>query len=366
MPTEAEYQIALTLTPQIGCVAAKTLVQHFGNATDIYKAKKSTLATIEGIGTVRADSIKSFSDFERCEAELKYVQQHDIRTLFLQDPGYPRRLLNCYDSPTLLYYKGDADLNASKIAAVIGTRKNSEYGKQCVVEMMEALAAYDVLILSGLAFGIDTLAHREALKNKLPTVGVLAHGMHTIYPPENKKLSQQMLAEHGGLLTEFMSGEQPDKHNFPTRNRNVAGMADVTIVIETDIKGGSMITAELANNYNRDVLAFPGRTSDAKSRGCNHLIKTNKAALVGCGQDVLEFMNWLPATTKPKVQRSLFVDLNDGEQVIFDLLNAVEQMHIDELNLSSQLSSSAVASALLTLELQGVVQSLPGKLYKLA
>jgi len=256
-------------------------------------------------------------------------------------------------------------LNASKIAAVIGTRKNSDYGKQCVVEMMEALAAYEVLILSGLAFGVDTLAHREALKQQLPTIGVLAHGLQTIYPPENRKLAKQMLEENGGLLTEFMSGEQPDKHNFPTRNRIVAGMADVTIVIETDVKGGSMITAELANNYNRDVLAFPGKATDAKSRGCNHLIKTNKAALVTSGQDVLEFMNWLPLNEKPKLQRSLFIELTPDEQTIFDMLNGKEQVHIDEINFNSKLSSSAVASALLTLELQGVVVSFPGKWYKL-
>jgi DNA processing protein len=364
MPTELEYQIALTLTPQIGCVAAKTLAQHFGNATDIYKAKVSTLSKIDGIGTVRAESIKSFEDFSLCEQEISFVHKHGITPLFLLDEKYPKRLLNCYDSPTVLYYKGDADLNASKIAAVIGTRKNSEYGKQCVVEMMEALAAYDVLILSGLAFGVDTLAHREALKQQLPTVGVLAHGLQTIYPPENSKMAKQMLSENGGLLTEFMSGTPPDKHNFPTRNRIVAGMADVTIVVETDVKGGSMITAELANNYNRDVLAFPGKATDAKSRGCNHLIKTNKAALVTNGQDVLEFMNWLPVHEKPKLQRSLFIELTPEEQIIFDLLNGKEQVHIDEINFNSKLSSSSVASALLTLELQGVVVSLPGKMYR--
>jgi DNA processing protein len=304
MPTELEHQIALTITPQIGCVAAKTLAQHFGNATDIFKARKSLLSKIEGIGPVRAESIKAFHDFSLCESEAAFMEKHQVQPLFLTDSNYPQRLLNCYDSPTLLYYKGEADLNHSRIAAIIGTRSNSDYGKQCVAEMMEALREHDVLILSGLAFGIDTLAHREALQQQLPTVGVLAHGLHTIYPQENRKLARQMLEANGGLLTEFMSGTAPDKHNFPTRNRIVAGLADVTIVVETDIKGGSMITAELANNYNRDVLAFPGKATDAKSRGCNHLIKTNKAALVTNGQDVLEFMNWLPTCEKPKVQRS--------------------------------------------------------------
>jgi DNA processing protein len=364
MPTEAEYQVALTLSPHIGCVAAKTLVQHFGNATDIFKAKASTLARIDGIGPVRADSIKSFNDFALCEQELQFAQKHGVQLLFLTDARYPRRLLNCYDSPTLLYYKGEADLNASRTAAIVGTRRNSEYGKHCVTELLAALAPHNVLILSGLAFGVDTLAHREALKQALPTVGVLAHGLHTVYPPENKGLARQMLEAGGGLLTECMSGTAPDKHNFPTRNRIVAGMADVTIVVETDVKGGSMITAELANNYNRDVLAYPGKATDTKSRGCNHLIKTNKAALITSGQDVLEFMNWLPAKEKPTQQRSLFIELSPDEQVIFDLLNGHDALHIDEINLRSQLSASAAAAALLTLELQGVVASLPGKLYK--
>lgn len=364
MPTELEYQIALTLTPQIGCVAAKTLAQHFGSATEIFNAKKQILSKIDGIGTVRAESIKSFSDFSLVESEVAFINKHQIQPLFITDEHYPQRLLNCFDSPTLLFYKGNANLNASHIAAVIGTRRNSDYGKQCVAELMTALATHDVLIVSGLAFGVDTLAHREAVKNSLPTIGVLAHGLQTIYPPENKKLAKQMIEEGGGLLTEFMSGTPPDKHNFPTRNRIAAGMADVTIVVETDIKGGSMITAELANNYNRDVLAYPGKATDDKSRGCNHLIKTNKAALITNGQDVLEFMNWLPMKEKPKVQRSLFIELSSDEKVIFDILNSSDGVHIDEINLRSQLTSSAAAAALLTLELQGVVASLPGKMYK--
>ncbi|QGW29273.1 DNA-processing protein DprA [Phnomibacter ginsenosidimutans] len=364
MPTELEYRIALTQVPQIGCVAAKTLLQHFGNATDIFKAKKSMLSAIDGIGTVRAESIKQYTDFELCSSEVAFIEKHHIQPLCLLDEAYPKRLLNCYDSPTMLYYKGEANLNQSRIVSIIGTRKNSDYGKHCVQELMESLAAHEVLIVSGLAFGIDTLAHRDALKHKLPTVAVLAHGLQTIYPAENKKLAKQMLEEGGGILTEFMSGTGPDKHNFPTRNRIVAGMADATIVVETDVKGGSMITAELANNYNRDVLAYPGKITDSRSRGCNHLIKTNKAALITSGQDVLEMMNWLPQEKKAPAQRSLFIELSADERILYDLLQP-SPLHIDEINLRSQLSASAVATALLTLELQGVVASLPGKMYKL-
>lgn len=365
MHTELLYQIALARTPHIGCVVAKTLLEQYGSAGQIFKEKQSFLARQEGIGPVRAKSIKSFSDFDACEKEIAFLEKHGITALYLTHPQYPKRLLHCYDSPTLLFYKGTADLNASKTAAVIGTRNNTAYGRDCVQELIAELAAHQVLIISGLAFGIDTLAHRDALKYGLPTVGVLAHGLQTIYPQENRGLARQILSSGGGLLTEFMSGAKPDKHHFPTRNRVVAGMADVTVVVETDIKGGSMITAELANNYHRDVVAFPGKASDEKSRGCNQLIKNHKAALVTGGKDVLSFMNWLPAQEKPKVQRSLFIELNPDEKKIFDLLNGTEGLHIDEINLRSQLTSSAAAAALLTLELQGVVASLPGKMYKL-
>jgi DNA processing protein len=217
-----------------------------------------------------------------------------------------------------------------------------------------------------MAFGVDTQAHKACVRHNLPTVGVLAHGLDTLYPPENAKLARNMLEQGGGLITEFPSGTKPDKHNFPTRNRVVAGLCDATIVVETDIKGGSMITAELAIGYNRDVFAFPGKVTDSKSRGCNWLIRQNKAALISNGEELLEAMNWLPQPEKkPKVQRSLFIELSPQEKVVFDLLNANEHLHIDELNFKSGLNASAAAAALLSLELQGVVLRLPGKLYKI-
>lgn len=367
MPTELLYQLALTRVPQIGCVAAKALAEQFGSAESIFKAKEQSLGKLEGIGPVRAASIKGFSNFGACEKEQEFIEQYKIKPLFLTDKDYPKRLLNCYDSPTLLFYKGDADLNASRIISVIGTRVNTDYGKNLTEKIIAGLAAENITIVSGLAFGIDTLAHKAAIKNKLPTVGVLAHGLDTIYPPENAGLARQMIKQGGGLLTEFWSGSLPDKYNFPTRNRIVAGMADATLVIETDIKGGSMITAELAANYNRDVLALPGKTTDSKSKGCNHLIRQNKAALVTNAEDVLEAMNWLPLPEKKvKLQRTLFIELSTEEKIIVDLLNSREQMHIDELYLKSGLNSSSASGALLSLELQGLVQSLPGKMYTLA
>jgi DNA processing protein len=367
MNSELLYQLALTEVPQIGCVHAKILAQEFGSAEKIFKAKQQVLEKIEGIGEVRAKSIKSFHDFSKAEEEIGFIEKYKIKPLFITDKNYPQRLLNCYDSPTLLFYKGDADLNASKIAAIIGTRNHTEYGKQVTEKLIKDLAAQNVVVVSGMAFGIDAVAHKAAIKNNLVTVGVLAHGLDQIYPPEHTHLAKDMLKHGGGLITEFRSKTKPDKHNFPTRNRIVAGMADATIVIETGIKGGSMITAELANGYNKDVFAVPGKVNDNKSAGCNFLIKSNKAILLTDAQELVEVMGWEERSRKSEVrkQKEIFIELSNDERMIVNILKEKEQVHIDELNLRSGISSSAMAAAILNLELQGVVSTLPGKLYKL-
>ena len=365
MPSDLLYQIALTLVPNIGDVHAKALVNIYGNAEAIFKAKKKELDIIEGIGTVRARSIKDFTDFSSSEAEIKFIEKYKIVPLFITDENYPKRLLNCYDSPALLYYRGSADLNTSKIISVVGTRNNSDYGKMVCEKFIEELQSENVIVVSGLAFGIDTIAHRAALKNNLQTVAVLAHGLDRIYPPQNKTLAKQITGQ-GGLLTEFISNTNPDKQNFPKRNRIVAGICDAVVVIESSKKGGSLITAELGNGYNKDVFAIPGRTSDLKSEGCNYLIKNNKAALINSTEDFLEMMNWksIPKPTAKK-QRELFIELTPEEKIVVDILQQQESIQIDELYFKSGLSSSAVATALLMLEMQNIVLSLPGKVYKL-
>ncbi len=364
MSAELLYQIALTLVPNIGCVHAKTLIESFGTAENIFKAKKKDLSAVENIGLVKATSIKSFEDFKLAEDELKFIEKYKIQTLFITDKNYPQRLLNCYDSPTLLYYRGNADLNASKIISIIGTRNNTDYGKQSTEKLVSNLKDVNVLVVSGLAFGIDAIAHKSALQNELETVAVLAHGLHTIYPLQHKTLAKEILQD-GGLLTEFRNGTKPDKFNFPQRNRIVAGMADATIVIETAIKGGSMITAELANNYNRDVFALPGRTTDTKSAGCNYLIQNNKAILFTDTKEMLESLGWQSKKINKKQQKELFIELSDDEKIIINLLKEKEASHIDEINIKSNLSSSSVAAAILNLELQNVITGLPGKMYKL-
>jgi len=365
--TDLIYQLALTEVPNIGCVQAKILVQHIGEAEKIFKARQSTLEKIEGIGTVRAKSITAFTDFSSGEEEIKFIEKFKIKPLFITDKNYPQRLLNCYDSPTLLYYKGVADLNASKIVAIVGTRSHTDYSKKMTDKLVQELSAQNILIVSGMAFGVDAIAHKAALKNNLPTVGVLGHGLDQIYPTDHAGLAKDIVKYNGGLLTEFRSKTKPDKHNFPARNRIVAGMSDATIVIESGIKGGSMITAELANGYNKDVFAFPGKVTDNKSAGCNYLIKSNKAILLTDALELIEIMGWEEKSRKSGVrsQREIFIELSKEEKIIIDILNEKETVHIDEINLRSGLSSSAIAAAILNLELQNVVNGLPGKMYKL-
>lgn len=361
------YQLALTLVPNIGDVHAKVLVNVFGSAEAIFKASEHQLSKVEGIGLIRAKSIKQFKDFATAEKELAFIEKYKIQTIFLTDEAYPQRLLQCYDSPTLLFYKGTADLNTSKIIAIVGTRSHTEYGRQFTEKLVNDLAQQNILIISGLAYGIDAIAHKAALKNNLSTVGIVGHGLDKIYPAENTHLAKDMVQYNGGLLTEFFSGTKPDKHNFPLRNRIVAGMSDATIVIETNIKGGSMITAKLADAYNRDVFAVPGRTIDKTSSGCNYLIKNNKAILLTSAEDILDVMGWKEKKSKGKSQqqRQLFIELTEDEKSIIQLLQEKETVHIDELNIRSGLNSSAAAAAILNLELQGIVTTLPGKMYKL-
>ncbi len=368
MDSELLYQLALTLIPNIGPVQAKILLQHC-NAEEIFHAKKTFLEKIEGIGPIRAASIAAFKDFSQAEEEIKFIEKYKINPLFVTDATYPKRLLNCYDSPTLLFYKGDADLNVAKIVAIVGTRSHTDYAKQVTEKLVKELTEQNITVVSGLAFGVDAIAHKASVKNGLPTIGVLAHGLDQIYPPENAGLAKDMIKHNGGLLTEFRSKSKPDKHNFPTRNRIVAGMSDATIVIETGLKGGSMITAELANSYNKDVFAIPGKVTDVKSSGCNYLIKNNKAMLLTDAAELIQVMQWedkAKSKKEKRSQRELFIEMTADEKIVVTILREKETVHIDEINGKSGLSSSAVAGAMLNLELQGVISSKPGKMYSLS
>lgn len=366
MQQDLLYQIALTRVPGIGCVHAKILVEQLGSAEQIFKTSVSRLERIEGIGSIRARQIHSFKRYEEIEKEIGFVEKFGIRTFFLNDADYPRRLLNCYDPPTLLYFKGTAELNASRVVGVIGTRNYTEYGRYLTQKLVESLAAHQVTIISGLAFGIDALAHQSSLKYNIPTVGVLAHGLDRIYPSEHHAMARDMVNSGGGLLTEFPAGTKPDRHHFPTRNRIVAGLCDCMVVIESGIKGGSMLTANLANGYHRDVFAFPARITDSKSAGCLQLINQNQAHLLQDTRQLLTVMGWEESVASPKpVQKKIFEELDEFEQKIVALLDNENEKHIDEISHRAGMPGSLISSSLLNLELKNIVRSLPGKKYQL-
>lgn len=360
------YMVALSLIEGIGSVTARNLLQHFKSAEEIFKAPAKDLKHIEGVGEFRAKLFKLESVKEETEKQLQFVQKHQIQILHLLDPNYPKRLLNCNDAPLVLYYKGAVDLNIAKVCAIVGTRKNTDYGQRCTEDLLAALEGTpDLLITSGLALGIDTIAHKAALKHNLATVGVLGHGLDRIYPASNKMLAKEML-QQGGLLTEFISGSLPSPKNFPVRNRVVAGMSDVTVIVESDIKGGAMITAYIATSYNREVAAFPGRVYDAKSEGPNHLIRQNMAAMITGADDLLKLMNWDTHTEKKKaVQKQLFQTLTPEENKLVSLLEGKDAIHTDELMLQTGFTYPQLATLLLQLEMQDLIKTLPGKMYRL-
>jgi DNA processing protein len=365
LQNELLHLIALSLVPNIGDVHTKTLLQHFPDADHVFKARKTALEKLPGIGSVRASAIRNFRDFSRAEKEIRFLEKYNINALTGSDDAYPKKLIQCYDAPSLLYFKGNGQLNARRMLSIVGTREPTDYGRDWVKKIIQDLVPFEPVIVSGLAYGIDTLAHKQSLKNALPTIGVLAHGLDRIYPAANKAMAREMV-EQGGLLTDFMSGTLPEAQNFPRRNRIVAGIADAVIVVETGNKGGSMITADIANSYNKDVYALPGRVTDNKSEGCNKLIKENKAQLISSAEDIITALNWdnIP-TPEKKSQRLLFPDLTQEERNILDIIGKQESVLIDTIHQLSGLKSSDTAAAILNLELLNLVRVLPGKRYQL-
>lgn len=358
------YKIALTLIPGVGDITAKRLIAYCGSAEAVFREKRQSLLKIPGIGEVLADTVFKQNVLERAEQELHFIETHGIRALAIDSAGYPERLKQCVDAPLVLFVKGNADLNAAYTLAVVGTRKATAYGREACQELIQGLAIVNPLIISGLAYGIDTISHKAALDNRLCTVGVLAHGLDRIYPSTNITLARKMLAE-GGLVSDFVSGTNPDRENFPKRNRIIAGLADAVVVVEAAAGGGALITADLGNSYNRDVFAIPGRWKDEFSVGCNYLIRTNRAALIQTAQDLLEAMNWVKKSGPVPSQIELMINLNPDEELIFRILRENGESGMDILSLSSDLSHGKIANALLQMELRGIVRSLPGKRFVL-
>jgi len=361
-----QHQIALTFIKNIGPALAKSLIIHYGDIEKIFKASRTSLLNVPGFGEKRVNDLDLSAALSRAEEELRFIEKNEVNVIFYTDSAYPKRLKNCADGPILLYSKGNMSLNPPHVISIVGTRNATEYGKQLCKDLVGELQQYNALIVSGLALGIDVTVHKESLRQNLATVGVLGHGLDRIYPFQNRSTAEKML-ENGGLLTEFPSGTIPDRENFPQRNRIVAGMADATVVIEASVKGGALITAEIANSYNRDVFAFPGRVDDEYSEGCNFLIRNNKAALLTCAADLAYSLGWesnAEVSGKAVKQLALPMDLSPEEQIIFDTIHQNNApLAIDDLTIKTNMPMSQLTMNLLNMEMQGVIRSLPGKTY---
>lgn len=359
-------KIAISLIPGIGPVTARNLIAYVGSVEGVFREKEKTLMKIPGIGEVNAQRVVRQDVLEQARREVEFIQKNEIRTFFYLDNDYPIRLKNCSDSPIILYFKGNADLNQQRILSVVGTRNATNYGKEICDELIRNLSErnYPTLVISGLAYGIDVQAHKACLKYDIPTIAVFAHGLDKIYPSLHAPIAARMI-ENGGLITDFVSGINIDRQNFLRRNRIIAGLADATVVVESAEKGGALVTADIANSYNRDVFAFPGRTNDLYSKGCNKLIRFNEAALVENLTDIERIMNWdIKTKPNPAIQTALFIELTPEEQKLANLLKAGERF-IDEITIETQFPMSKVSALLLGLEFKGIIVSLPGKMYRL-
>lgn len=367
MNSQLLYQIALNFIEDIGPIRAKQLISHFGNAEAIFKESTQALSKLPSIGAERAAAIKKKEVLERAEKEIAFIESKNIKTYFYTDSAYPYRLKECADSPLMLYGLGNLHPDNGHLIAIVGTRKPTDRGKSYAEKLIKELSERmnNITIISGLAYGIDICAHRAALATGVPTIGIPAHGLDTIYPSSHRNTAAQML-EKGGILTEFCSKTIPEAGNFVRRNRIIAGLSDAVIIVESKEKGGSLITANYANGYNRDVFAFPGRADDKESAGCNQLIKRNIAALIENADDLIRYMNWdLIAQNKQPVQTQLFDELTDTERRILEQLRSHgDGLHINELALLLQMPFSSISAELITMEFKGLVRALPGSIYR--
>jgi DNA processing protein len=357
------YLLALQRVEGVGDIMAKKLLTHCGSAEAVFKTKTQQLAAIDGVGTHLLKNLKDQSVFDKANKELEFIKSNAIKVAHFHDDEYPERLKHCIDGPVLLFSSGNIDLKNRKIISIVGTRQITSYGTEFCRKLIEDLAPLDPVIVSGFAYGVDIVAHQFAMEYDLQTIGVVAHGLNQIYPKPHKKYVAKM-EENGGFMTEFWSASNPDKENFVRRNRIVAGMTEATIVIESADRGGSLITANLANDYNRDVFAVPGRVTDKYSQGCNNLIKTQKANVLTSAADLVYILNWdIQKESKP-VQKQLFVTLDDDEQKVYDYLLKTGKELMDIIALRCDFPIYRISGLLLNMELKGVVRPLPGKLFE--
>lgn len=358
------YTLALLKVEGVGDIVAKKLINHCGSAESVFKTKKSHLLTIDGVGEMLFKNLQNTSVFDLAQSELRFMERENIDFVFYQEPLYPEKLKHCIDSPTVLFQSGNIDLQNRKLISIVGTRQITSYGADFTRKLIEELTPLNPVIVSGFAYGVDIVAHQTSIDCGLQTIGVLAHGLNQIYPKMHKKYIGKM-EQNGGFMTEFWSSSSPERENFIRRNRIVAGMTEATIVVESAEKGGSLITANIANDYNRDVFAVPGRSSDKYSQGCNNLIKTQRAHLLTSAADIIYMLNWeLEEKSRKPVQKQLFVSLESDEQRVYDFLQKNGKELVDIIALECELPIFKISSLLLNMELKGVVRPLPGKLFE--
>jgi DNA processing protein len=357
------YLLALQRVEGVGDIMAKKLLTHCGSAEAVFKTKTTQLAAIDGVGSILLRNLKNQAVFDKANAELEFIRTNEINVVHFQGENYPERLKHCIDGPLLLFTSGKIDLKNRKIISIVGTRQITSYGTEFCRKLIADLAPLDPIIVSGFAYGVDIVAHQLAIEHNLQTIGIVAHGLNQIYPKTHKKYVAKV-EENGGFMTEFWSTSNPDKENFVRRNRIVAGMSEATIVIESADRGGSLITANIANDYNRDVFAVPGRVTDKYSQGCNNLIKTQKANVLTSAADLVYILNWdIQTKTKP-VQKQLFVTLDDDEQKVYDYLLKTGKEVMDIIALRCDFPIYRISGMLLNMELKGVIRPLPGKLFE--
>ncbi len=357
--------LRLQKTPMIGDILAKKLIAHIGSAADIFKEKKNILQKINGIGKFTIENLFDNSNQRLAELEFEYIKQNKIQYSYFLDNDYPVNLKHCIDGPILFFRDGSIDFSNDKIISIVGTRRMTNYGNSFCEKLIDELAVYNPIIVSGFAYGVDICAHKSAIKNNLQTIAVLAHGLDKTYPIAHKKYIHNV-TKRGGFITDFFHNEAPQRENFLKRNRIVAGLSKATIVIESASKGGSLVTADIANSYDRDVFALPGRINDIMSQGCNDLIYRNKAHLLQSSEDIVKMLNWDMSKAIPTKQTRLFLDLTEDEQKIVDFLELKEQAVIDAIALDTQIPLSQLVTILLQLELKNIVKPFPGKIFKLS
>lgn len=367
---ETLYAVALTRINHFNLNQSLMLYRALGSATAIMEHRHDIKAVLPTATPRLVNALRDVSDaIHRAEAELEFDEAHNIQPLVIGDDNYPERLRECDDAPLVLYYRGTANLNKRRIISIVGTRHCTVYGQDIIQKFIANLKVLcpEVLVVSGLAYGVDIYSHRCTLQNNMETVGILAHGLDYIYPTAHRSTATEMLSQ-GGLATEFMTGTNADKMNFVRRNRIIAGLADATIVIESAEKGGSLITATLAQEYGRDVFAFPGNITQPYSKGCNRLIYDNKATLITSAEDFLKKMNWheenkLAEAKKRGIERQLFPELDANESAIAECLSVQNDLQPNTISVKTGIPIATVSAALFSMELKGMVRMMAGGIY---